>query len=52
MVLIGIICLFVAVISALRGMSNPEQKGWQKTLAIIFLILGIIIIIFSMIAKK
>ncbi|GAA3625843.1 hypothetical protein GCM10022297_00540 [Lactobacillus hamsteri] len=51
MVIIGIICLVVAVISALRTLNNGDDKKWQKSLAIVFLILGLIIIIFSVIAR-
>lgn len=43
--IIGIICLIVAVISSLRAMSNPKEKAWEKSIAIIFLVLGIILIV-------
>ncbi len=46
---VGIICLFVALISGLKATNNKEGKQWQKGIAITFLVLGIILIVFSLI---
>ena len=56
MLIIGIICLFVAVISYFKYLSekngqanqkqaeNKNEAKWQRTLAIIFLVFGILLI--------
>ncbi|WP_168180766.1 MULTISPECIES: hypothetical protein [Lactobacillus] len=48
MTIVGIICLFVALVSFLRAKSNEEQ-AWQKTIGWIFLVLGIILVGISLI---
>lgn len=59
MLIIGILCLLVAVISYLRYVNEKqnntnENKGdskneakWQRSLTIIFLILGLILVIYA-----
>lgn len=42
---VGIICLVMALISALRARSKPDDEKWQKILAIVFLIFGIILVV-------
>lgn len=53
MLIIGIICLFVAVISYFKYLSeqnnkkkggSPNEAKWQRSLAVIFLIFGILLI--------
>lgn len=64
MIFIGIICLAVAAISYFRYLSmknngNQQDKEtsannakWQRSLAIIFLVLGIILIIYAIYLRK
>lgn len=59
MLIIGILCLFVAVISYFRYLNeknnnsnkNKEESKneakWQRTLAIIFLIFGLILVVYA-----
>ncbi|WP_242367966.1 hypothetical protein [Lactobacillus intestinalis] len=43
MITIGALCIIVAAISALKARESVEN-AWQKYLAIIFLVLGIILL--------
>lgn len=64
MIIPGILCLVVAAISYLRFLSqkngNPNQDkenskneaSWQKGLAIIFLILGIILVAYGIYLRR
>lgn len=59
MLIIGILCLLVAVISYLRYVNEKQnntnknkedsknEAKWQHSLAIIFLILGLILVIYA-----
>ncbi|WP_288557360.1 hypothetical protein [uncultured Lactobacillus sp.] len=59
MLIIGILCLLVAVISYLRYVNEKQnntnenkedsknEAKWQRSLAIIFLILGLILVIYA-----
>lgn len=59
MLIIGILCLLVAVISYLRYVNEKQnntnenkedsknEEKWQRSLAIIFLILGLILVIYA-----
>lgn len=56
MLIIGILCLFVAAISYFRYLSEKQNNAnknstneakWQRTLAIIFLILGVILVVYA-----
>lgn len=59
MLIIGILCLLVAVISYLRYVNEKQNNTnenkedcknevkWQRSLAIIFLILGLILVIYA-----
>lgn len=59
MLIIGILCLLVAVISYLRYVNEKKnntnenkedsknEAKWQRSLAIIFLILGLILVIYA-----
>lgn len=55
MLIIGILCLFVAAISYFRYLNEKQNNAnknstneakWQRTLAIIFLILGVILVVY------
>lgn len=58
MLIIGILCLFVATISYFKYLSEKQNNAkknnknstneakWQRTLAIIFLILGVILVVY------
>lgn len=64
MLVIGILCLVVAVISYFRYLSEKsgninkkkedsrDEAKWQRTLAIIFLILGLILVIYAIALHK
>lgn len=64
MLIIGILCLLVAAISYFRYLSEKngntsknkeDSKGeakWQRSLAIIFLILGLILVIYAIALHK
>ena len=64
MLIIGILCLVVAAISYFRYLSekngntnknkedSKNEAKWQRTLAIIFLILGLILVIYSIALHK
>lgn len=43
MITVGVLCIVVAAISALKARESAEN-AWQKYLAIIFLVLGIILL--------
>lgn len=43
MITVGVLCIIVAAISALKARESAEN-AWQKYLAIIFLVLGIILL--------
>lgn len=44
LIIIGVILLVVAAISALRALDkNSESKGYNKSIAIIFLLFGLLI---------
>lgn len=59
MLIIGILCLFVATISYFKYLSEKQNNAkknnknstneaqWQRTLAIIFLILGVILVVYA-----
>lgn len=59
MLIIGILCLFVAAISYFKYLSEKQNNAnknnknstneakWQRTLAIIFLILGVILVVYA-----
>ncbi|MGN1272237.1 MAG: hypothetical protein ACI4T3_03755 [Lactobacillus sp.] len=64
MLVIGILCLLVAAISYFRYLgekngntnkSKEDSKGeakWQRSLAIIFLVLGLILVIYAIALHK
>ncbi len=63
MLIIGIICLVMAAISYLRCVSiknNNAQKNntktneakWQRSLAIIFLIFGVLLVVYSIYLRR
>lgn len=63
MLVIGIICLIVAAISYFRYLSekntttqkskdNHSEAKWQRTLAIIFLVLGALLVIYGICLKR
>ena len=64
MLIIGIICLVVAAVSYFRYLSEKNatttQKSkesrneakWQRTLAIIFLVLGVLLVIYGICLKR
>ena len=59
MLIIGILCLFVATISYFKYLSEKQNNAkknnknstneakWHRTLAIIFLILGVILVVYA-----
>lgn len=49
---IGIICIIMAVISSLRARGNEKERSWQRSLAIIFLVLGLILICVPLLARR
>lgn len=58
MLVIGIICLIMAAISYLRFFSFNKQENktneakWQRSLAIIFLVLGLILVVYALVLHK
>ena len=63
MLIIGIICLVMAAISYLRCLSIKNNNGkkdntktneakWQRSLAIIFLIFGILLVVYSIYLRR
>ena len=64
MLIIGILCLLVAVISYLRYVNEKQNNAnknkedskneakWQRSLAIIFLILGLILVIYAIALQR
>ena len=63
MLIIGIICLVMAAISYLRCLSiknkntkkdntKTNEAKWQRSLAIIFLIFGILLVVYSIYLRR